>query len=146
MKDKAVIFDLDGTLCDTTHRQHFMQQTPKDWKSFYAALENDPPNHWCRQMIWHYFLEMSVILLSGRPEKYRERTQKWLESQEVAYDDLIMRPDGDFRTDYVVKKELYEKYLKDRYEIVFVVDDRKQVVDMWRREGLVCLQCAEGNF
>ena len=34
----------------------------------------------------------------------------------------------------------------DRSRILFVVEDRSRVVEMWRSEGLACLQCAPGEF
>jgi hypothetical protein len=56
-----------------------------------------------------------------------------------------MRKDGDFRADYIVKQEILDAHIpKDR--VLFVLDDRQQVVDMWRRNGLMCFQVAEGNF
>jgi hypothetical protein len=58
---------------------------------------------------------------------------------------LLMRKDGDFRADHIVKQEILDKHI-DKERVLFVLDDRQQVVDMWRRNGLVCFQVAEGNF
>lgn len=57
-----------------------------------------------------------------------------------------MRKDGDFRKDSIVKEEIYREWIEPFHEVLFCIDDRKQVVDMWRSIGLTCLQCAEGNF
>lgn len=57
-----------------------------------------------------------------------------------------MRKTGDYRKDCIVKEEIYRKDIEPIYDILFCVDDRKQVVDAWRELGLTCLQCAEGNF
>ena len=58
-----------------------------------------------------------------------------------------MRLTGDFRKDSIVKREIYETHVQDNYFIEFVIDDRQQVVDMWRNEcKLPCLQVAPGNF
>jgi len=59
---------------------------------------------------------------------------------------LFMRPDGDFRADNIVKQEIYDTHIKGKHDVLFVMDDRQQVVDMWRRNGLTCFQVAEGNF
>ena len=60
---------------------------------------------------------------------------------------LFMRPAGDTRDDRIVKREIYEREIKGKYNVLWVLDDRNKVVDMWRRElGLTCLQVAEGNF
>lgn len=57
-----------------------------------------------------------------------------------------MRPEGDIRKDSIVKREIFENYIRDYYNIQFVLDDRNQVVEMWRSLGLKCLQVAEGDF
>lgn len=53
-----------------------------------------------------------------------------------------MRAAGDYRQDAIVKAEILEQILADGYEPFLVVDDRPQVVDMWRSYGIVTLQCA----
>jgi len=57
-----------------------------------------------------------------------------------------MRPTGDNRKDAIVKREIFDREIRDRYRILFVLDDRNQVVDMWRELGLTCLQVAPGDF
>ena len=58
-----------------------------------------------------------------------------------------MRASGDTRKDSIVKKELYEKHIKNKYYVSFWLDDRNQVVDMVRKElGLLCLQVYYGDF
>ncbi len=41
---KIVIFDIDGTLADNSHRQHFLEGGKKDWKGFFDAMVDDQPN------------------------------------------------------------------------------------------------------
>ena len=58
-----------------------------------------------------------------------------------------MRKTGDNRKDSIIKKEIYEKYLKPmNYHVLFILDDRNQVVEMWREMGFTVFQVAEGNF
>ena len=57
-----------------------------------------------------------------------------------------MRRFKDFRADYVVKREIYDNYITQMYDVEIVLDDRNQVVDMWRGAGLRVLQVAEGDF
>lgn len=59
---------------------------------------------------------------------------------------LCMRASLDYRKDFEVKKEIFENKIRDFFQVLFVVDDRQQVVDMWRNLGLVCLQCDYGDF
>lgn len=57
-----------------------------------------------------------------------------------------MRPDGDHRPDYVIKREIYEREIKDKYDVIGVFEDRQRCVDMWRALGLTCFQVAPGDY
>lgn len=80
-----------------------------------------------------------VIFMSGRSEDHRHITRCWLESNYLDSNNLFMRKSGDKRSDYIVKKELYEEHIKGKYNVDFVLDDRKQVKRMWVSEGLFVL-------
>jgi hypothetical protein len=65
----------------------------------------------------------------------------------IYFDEIFMRPEGNNEKDSVIKKRLFEQHIRGKYYVDFVLDDRDQVVKMWRHElGLPCLQVAEGNF
>ncbi len=146
MKKKAIIVDIDGTLADITHREKYVRKNPKDWKSFFNAMDKDTIAPWCKALIHAMEKDYQIILCSGRPGNYREPTEKWLNENGIENYLLFMRKAGDFRSDTVAKKEIYENYIKPHYDVLFVVDDRQKVVDMWREEGLTCLQCDKGDF
>lgn len=76
----------------------------------------------------------------------RRPTEEWLHKHNVPYDFLFMRGEIDFREDSDVKEEIYREKIERNYQVLFVVDDRKSVVDRWRKMELICLQCAPGNF
>jgi hypothetical protein len=86
-----------------------------------------------------------IVFCSGRPERCRADTEAWLKKHDFNHYALWMRQDGDFRRDDIVKQEILDKYI-DKDRVLFVLDDRDQVVDMWRRNGLTCFQVAEGDF
>ena len=146
---KTIICDIDGTLSDCSHRLHFLEN--KDWESFFAAAPQDTLNQWCFGLLENLQGQYHIVFVTGRPERTRSQTEQWMIDHEVPYYHIYMRPDflpngkPDHRQDFEVKRELYERYLKDK-DIAFVIDDRNQVVDEWRRLGLVCLQCADGNY
>jgi hydroxymethylpyrimidine pyrophosphatase-like HAD family hydrolase len=147
MKKRAVICDLDGTLCNADHRKHNVEGDKKDWEAFYASLYYDLPNVWCLRLIRAMEnIDFEIIFVSGRPEEWRGKTLEWLEIFWCSSGPLFMRKDKDFRQDAIIKEEIYREHIEPKYDVLFCIDDRKQVVDMWRRIGLVCLQCAEGNF
>lgn len=89
---------------------------------------------------------MFAVAMSGRKEETREATEKCLNRDGIWFDDLFMRADDDNRSDDVVKHELFWTHVAPNYNVKFVLDDRDQVVRMWRKIGLSCLQVAEGEF
>ena len=144
---RGIIVDLDGTLADVSHRVHHVQKEPKDKKSFNSLMGEDGLNHWCFELSEAMRSRgYKIILITGRPEKYRDDTVAWLEREKIVYDELYMRPRHAGVPDSLVKKDIYRKLIRDRMEIVFVVEDRLSVVRMWREMGLVCLQCDWGDF
>jgi uncharacterized HAD superfamily protein len=146
-KKPAIIVDLDGTLCDVDHRVHHVSGPKKDWIKFNELLVHDKLNHWCFELIEAMSARgYSVIFITGRGEDYRRLTEEWLNKHQISYKHLYMRGVLDHREDADVKEDIY-KYVVDKdYRVLFVVDDRKSVVERWRKLELTCLQCAPGNF
>jgi hypothetical protein len=143
--EEIVIFDIDGTLADVSERIHHVKKKPKNWNAFFQGMAQDKAIHsMVRLCNVLYASGIKILLCSGRNEEHRPQTVQWLAQQEVNYHELILRCDGDMRNDTVVKREMLAGI--DRSKILFVVEDRSRVVEMWRSEGLVCLQCAPGEF
>jgi uncharacterized HAD superfamily protein len=148
VKQKAIIIDLDGTLADCEHRKQFIEGEKKDWKSFLKDenIIQDKLNSWCASIITNFKNSHKIILVTGRNEFTRAITKEWLATHDQNYDLLLMRKDRDWRQDAIIKEEIYKLYIESKFDVTFCVDDRKQVVDMWRKLGLTCLQCDEGDF
>lgn len=144
---KAIIIDLDGTLCNNEHRRHFVEGEKKDFDAFNAACSKDTRNDWCYELAKTMSENVEILLVSGREEKYIEKTRDWLASNfKYIPFTLYMRKEKDYRKDSVVKEEIYRRLIEPHFKVLFCVDDRQQVVDMWRSLGLTCLQCAKGDF
>jgi len=144
----TVLFDIDGTLANVDHRRVFLTEGKPDWGTFNALMGNDIPNYPVVSLyiaLWESE-KYELILLSGRQEEHRELTERWLISNEIPFGRLLMRPAKDYRPDEIVKEDMLNKLLDEGHEILFTVDDRQKVVDMWRSKGIVCLQCDEGDF
>ena len=150
-----IIFDLDGTLSDCSHRQHLVQgkeRGAKDWDRFYAECINDKPN---KPVLWLFKLLVrqrcgEVQIWSGRSEAVRPQTESWFRTHSLDLGThcvpLLMRPVQDHRPDTELKAQWLEEAQQDGWRVDFVVEDRARVVAMWRAKGIVCLQCAPGEF
>lgn len=145
MAEETIIFDIDGTLADVSERIHHVRKKPKNWNAFFQGMAQDKAIHSMVRLcnILHES-GIRILLCSGRSDEHRDQTVQWLAEKGVNYHELILRRDGDRRSDTVVKREMLTNIDKSR--ILFVVEDRSRVVEMWRSEGLVCLQCAPGEF
>ena len=147
-KRKTIIFDIDGTLADIWHRRKFLDQETPDWKSFNDGMGDDTPNIPVVELykiLWDSG-KYDIVITSGRSEKDRKITEQWFVWNEIPFERLEMRADGDSRADHLIKEEILLKLQDEGKDILFVVDDRQQVVDMWRRNGVTCLQCDIGDF
>lgn len=130
----AIICDIDGTIA------HMKNRGPFEWDK----VDTDEPDRTIVRILQREYRHM--LLVSGRDESCREKTIQWLRSHEIPFDQLWMRPAGDMRKDVIIKQEIYENHIKGKYNVEFVLDDRNQVVEFWRSQGLKCLQVAEGDF
>ena len=146
-----IIVDIDGTLADCTHRLYHIQKNPKDWDLFFAVCRNDAPIMVVLVMVRDLSrnADNRIIFCSGRPERTRPQTREWLDEWlefDAAKIDLYMRADKDHRDDQIVKRELLWRIRSDGYNPVLAIDDRARVCKMWREEGLICAQVADGDF
>lgn len=145
MGNRIIICDLDGTISDYGHRLKFYKE--RDYKAFNEAGINDKPiENICNILRSLKDRETHIVIMTARDESCMADTEKWLKLNEVPYDALIMRDEGDQSPDHVCKRRLLEKHIPDQKDIWFVLEDRQSVVDMWRGEGLTCLQVAPGDF
>lgn len=142
MKPDAIIVDLDGTLCLFGDNHPYDRDYSKD--TINPVVEEIL--NWRDAAKGDGYSAPDIILVSGRMEKSRKQTEDWLAENHVRYSALHMRKDNDLRKDTIVKREIYDAHIKDQYNILFVLDDRNQIVKMWRELGLVCLQVADGDF
>lgn len=135
---KAIICDIDGTLAHMNDRSQY------DWDK----VGDDVVDKTIKEILRTFYStsEYDIILISGRDDVCKQITERWLDKNYIFYDGLYMRKHNDNRPDEAIKKEIYDKHIKDKYDVEFVLDDRNKVVKMWRELGLKCLQVAEGDF
>ncbi len=135
---KAIICDLDGTLALMDKRNPF-DATYSDQDDL-----NEPVAATLKTFAEKGY---QILLVSGREDRFREPTVRFLEKYDIPYHQLWMRPTKDFRKDSLIKREIFDAEIVGKYFIEFVLDDRDQVVEMWRKElKLTCFQVNYGNF
>lgn len=146
-KKRALIIDLDGTLCNADHRLHHIKKEPKDWDTFFSECHKDEPNWWCQKIIYNFMRDnYKILYVTGRSN--RQETLDWLfrhlhEGSETDIEaSLFTRERTDRRHDYVFKEEVYRTQIEPHYEVLFAIDDKKGVIDMWRRLGITALHCS----
>ena len=138
----SVIVDLDGTVADCDWRLPLIKEKPKNWKAFFEGIPKDPPIDCMIEMVRAFRQAGSlVIYCTGRPDHYRRESLMWLNQHSIsAINGLYMRPKGDHSPDYECKKRLLAQIRADGYNPTIVIDDKPEVCDMFRDEGLVVLQ------
>jgi FMN phosphatase YigB (HAD superfamily) len=151
VKNRAWIFDIDGTLANTDHRIHHIKPAngqKKNWGKFFAEAEKDEPFRHVRYLhgaiTCFGLLEKDYIfVITARPENLRKETDKWLQEHSVSYNKLFMRPVNERKPDYEVKRDIYREHIKPKYDVVAAFEDRLQVAKMWREEGVPVLLCGD---
>jgi predicted kinase len=133
----AWIVDVDGTLALMGAR------SPYAWHLVGEDAPNPPVVELVRALRG---AGNAIVVVSGRDGVARSATQAWLDRHEIPHDALLMRVRGDGRRDSLVKREIFETVIRRRWQVRGVLDDRDQVVRMWRGLGLTCAQVAPGDF
>jgi hypothetical protein len=147
---KTLICDVDGTLANVSHREHFLKQTPKNWKAWFEFQGEDTINPEIRDIVTGLvnYHGWNAVVATGR-EDDDGFTASWLEANGLGPNVLsaiYMRAKGDRSNDDVAKSAQFDRMIEEGYNPVMVLEDRARVVKMWRAKGLRCLAVAEGDF
>ena len=150
MTKKWIVVDLDGTLCDCSHRVHWAQA--KQWDKFHAGIMEDkliePVAHALDWLSSNY----EVALCTGRDSRHFDATMHWLEQNgcNEFVSTLIMRPENDYSPDHELKPRMLFEFFGSKEqalkEVEFILDDRDKVVEAWRNHGFHCWQVAAGSY
>ena len=157
-----IIFDIDGTLLDISHRLRHIKQKPKNWKAF-----RDPKEKTFDVPIMPVIRIATALAHAPYPKSERHGTDRSLSSwflldgwhdihnildfvddytvREMPTYPLYMRKEKDYRKDTIVKREMYDQMLEDGYNPKLVFDDRPSVLRMWREiDGLKVVDVGDG--
>lgn len=143
---KAIIIDLDGTICNLTHRLHYIQNGNRDYDAFHEECAYDEPIDdiiAVVQSLRDRFGKDAIVFVTGRGEQCREATINWLEHYVGDFGALYMRQLNDFRKDVIIKEEILEDMVEDGYDPWLALDDREDIVRLWRDNGIKTLHCSD---
>jgi len=126
-----ILCDIDGTVANNDHRQHFLEDK-KDWDGFFEALDKDEPIYpIINKVIAENKSGREVIFLTGRPERYRETTKIWLEKYFDFKLNILMRKDNDQRNKLIIKREIFDSNFSYN-EISCIYDNDQSLIEMWK--------------
>lgn len=163
-----IIFDLDGTLADVSHRVHYVRNGNRNWEAFFNECDKDMPITPIIETLQHLWrMGNNIQIWSGRSDEVKDKTLNWLERNieprytkywsqskgKIVYSridgsDLLkyMRPSSSYISDVELKEGWLKESIANGWKPDLVFDDHQSVVDMWRRNGIQCCQVAPGDF
>lgn len=128
------------------------KQFVPDYEAFNEACDKDIPNKAVADIFKTLKSAMTdyddpeIQIWSSRSESQRKKTNVWLTNNMIFYEKLLMRRVRDSTPDDQLKEKWLDELLAEGKNVDFVFDDRKKVVDMWRRRGVFVFDCNQkGN-
>ena len=137
---KVALIDMDGVIADTGHRNWLVDDIKNvpscdkqaRWDTFHGLMEFDEPFYGIINDVNSIPSDVLIIILTGRPEKYKAGTLRQLEEWGVNHDHLIMRKEGDKQSAVTLKKRVAMNMIEIGLEIVKAMDDRADICAMYR--------------
>ena len=137
LKKEAVIVDIDGTISNISHRVHHVIGKNKNWNAFSELMDRDLPiTKNINRIAYKFGSEYKILFVSGRSQKYKKKTEKWL--SDYFYTDeylLFLRKDNDKRPSFEIKRDILNN-LRKKFIIKYAIDDNEKDLKMYEKEGL----------
>jgi hydroxymethylpyrimidine pyrophosphatase-like HAD family hydrolase len=151
---KAIICDLDGTLCNDDNRKDNIKDIigvkewgEKEYDRYYQNIHTDTVFEHIEEIVQKFYDDNYIILfVTGRPERFRSETNDWLNNKTKLSGHIFMREDNNYESDVTLKTRIYNEHIKPYYDVLFVLEDRTKVVKMWRDLNVSCLQVQQSDF
>lgn len=142
----SILVDIDGVLSDASWRS-----PDGNWDAFHAGIPKDKPFLGVINIINAcYDSDITVIGLTGRPQKWEPLTLEWLVKHRVMLAKVLFRPDADFRPAPLVKWDRAVDYfgseLKLRTSTLALFDDDENVITLFRAAGITTFHVTARNI
>lgn len=138
-KEKAIIVDLEGTLSDSSWRQHFLDN--KEYHNWNIGLKVDSPNLVIIALVKQLSHDHKIIIATAKPIEYEQMAKEWFNLNcNFEYALWLSRPQGSHPppSSFVVKKTFLDK-IRKRYDVVLAIDDRFDICRMYRNNGIAVI-------
>jgi FMN phosphatase YigB (HAD superfamily) len=139
---KAVIFDFDGTLCNTESVRHLVKRENPDLETFHIEALDCPPNDEVKVLAKRMYetSEYVVLIVTSRPQKWADATKGWLEKHGIDFHHYFCRSDDDDRHDYLVKQDILLEIREMGLDPILALDDSPAVIKMWKENNIPVLE------
>ena len=142
----AVVFDIDGVLSDAAGRQHFLERGRRDWTAFFEACGDDPVIEEIARLLELLDPSLSVILLTGRPQRVQPQTLAWLRRYGLRWDLLVMRPRGDYMQVTSFKESVVYDLRAFGFDLRLAFEDDPSNHAMYVAAGVPCVYIHSGYY
>jgi len=149
---RAVLWDLDSTICNTAHRQHMVpaikaKQGPT-WEDYSMACTGDTPVEGAVALVRLLAANRLVMQygVSGRSEAARDRTLEWFKRYGVPLDGLYLRPDGDHTPNGRYKVNVINQLRDSGVDVVLFVEDWKETAQYIHEMTDVPVLVVQGDY
>jgi hypothetical protein len=142
----AVVVDVDGVLSNATGRQHLLEPPDSNWPAFFEASGDDPVIEEVRVLLDLLDPQLTVVLLTARPQRVGTTTQAWLARHAIRWDLLVMRPSEGHELAREFKRVAVRELRSFGYELRLALEDDRRNVEMFQDEGVPCVYLHSGYY
>lgn len=142
----CAIFDMDGVISDASGRQELLAAGNRDWDRFFAAADTDVVSADAAELLRLLGTGLQIVVLTARPVSIRAITVAWLESNQIPYDLLLMRPVHDRGSSRRYKHAALDELRAFGFVPRIAFEDDARNVEMFRAQGVPCVYIHSGYY